>query len=91
MWQKGVIDGGAVRVHRRRWRRGVLSSEVPKGGGEVARELLQVGVLLLVPLAGVKRLCNCGVAARPSVRRNWSLPAPWSGYSSGRNWNWFAR
>jgi hypothetical protein len=39
---------------------------VPEGGGEVARELLRVGVVLLVPLAGVKRLCNGGPTARLS-------------------------
>jgi hypothetical protein len=39
---------------------------VPEGGGEVARELLRVGVELPVPLAGVKRLCNGRATARPS-------------------------
>jgi hypothetical protein len=82
---------GGSGSHRQRWRRGVLSSEVLEGGGEVARELLQVGVVLLVPLVAVKRLYNSGATARLSGRRNWSSSALWSGYSSGRNLNWFAR
>jgi hypothetical protein len=36
---------------------GVLRAGMPEGGGEVVEELLQIGVVLLVPLAGVERLC----------------------------------
>jgi hypothetical protein len=54
---------------------------------EVVEELLQVGVVLLVPLAGVKRLYNGGATARPSGQQNWSSSASWSDYSSGRIWN----
>jgi hypothetical protein len=64
--ERGDRWWGGSSSHRRRWRRGVLSSRVPEGSGEVARELLQVGVVLLVPLAGVKRLCNGGAMATPS-------------------------
>jgi hypothetical protein len=39
---------------------------MPKGGGEVVEELLQVGVVLLVPMAGVRGLGNGGATARPS-------------------------
>jgi hypothetical protein len=39
---------------------------VSEGGGKVVEELLQVGVVLLVPLAWVKRLCNSKATARPS-------------------------
>jgi hypothetical protein len=58
---------------------------VSEDGGKVVEELLQVGVVLLVPLAGVERLCDGRVTARPSGRRNWSSSALWSDYSSGRN------
>jgi hypothetical protein len=44
----------------------VLLVRVLEGGGGVARELLRVGVVLLVPLAGVNWLCNGGATARPS-------------------------
>jgi hypothetical protein len=57
---------------------------VPEGGGEVAGELLKVGVVLLVLLVGVKRLCNSGATVRPNGRRNSSSSASWSSYSSGR-------
>jgi hypothetical protein len=65
--QKGVVDGEldlglspAVMVA------GDLLVRVLEGGGGVARELLRVSVVLLVPLAGVKRLCNGGATVRPS-------------------------
>jgi hypothetical protein len=61
---------------------------VPEGGGEVARELLRVGVVLVVPLAGVKRLCNGGATARPSgggteARRRYG---GWCYDAGKRNW-----
>jgi hypothetical protein len=43
---------------------------MPEGGGEVVKELLQVGVVLLVPLIGVKRLGSSGSTARLNERRN---------------------
>jgi hypothetical protein len=47
---------------------------MPEGGGEVVEELLQVGVVLLVPLIRVKRLGSGGSTARLNGRRNWSSP-----------------
>jgi hypothetical protein len=64
---------------------------VLEGGGKVVEELLRDDVVLTVCLAGAKMLCMGGSTARLSGRRNWSSSALWSGYSSGRNWNWFAR
>jgi hypothetical protein len=48
---------------------------MPEGGGEVVEEPLQVGVVLLVPLVGVKRPCTSGSTARPNGRRDWSSSA----------------
>jgi hypothetical protein len=52
--------------HRRRWRRGVLLALVSKGGAGVARSLLRVDVVLLVPLVGAEGQCDVGSAARLS-------------------------
>jgi hypothetical protein len=64
-WAGDGAEGGDRRwggsgSHRRRWRHGVLLAGLPEGGGEVARETLRVGVVLLVPLAGMKWLCIGG-------------------------------
>jgi hypothetical protein len=40
---------GGSGSYRRRWQRGVLQARMPEGGGEVVEELLQIGVVLLVP------------------------------------------
>jgi hypothetical protein len=40
---------GGSGSYQRRWRRGVLQAGIPEGGGEVVEELLQIGVVLLVP------------------------------------------
>jgi hypothetical protein len=48
---------------------------VSEGSEEAARKLLRVDVVLLVPLAGVKRLCIGGLTARPSGGRALSSPA----------------
>jgi hypothetical protein len=56
---------------------------MPEGDGEVVEELLWVGVVLLVLVAKVRGLCNCGATARPNGRWNNSSSASWSGYSSG--------
>jgi hypothetical protein len=50
---------------------------VPEGDEEAARKLLQVDVVLLVPLAGMKRLCIGGSTARPSSGGALSSPALW--------------
>jgi hypothetical protein len=63
---------------------------MPEGGGEVIEELLQVGVVLLVPLVGVKRPFTGGSTARPSGGRALSSSALRSGCSGGGNENWFA-
>jgi hypothetical protein len=44
-----------------------------EGGREVVKELLRVGVVLLVLLVGVKRPCTGGSTARPNGRRSWSF------------------
>jgi hypothetical protein len=63
------VKGGAEAAYRRRTeaaggapRRvdGVPVARVSEGGEEAARKLLRVDVVLLVPLAGVKRLCIGG-------------------------------
>jgi hypothetical protein len=66
----------------------LLQAGVPEGGGEVVEELLRVGVVLLMPLAGRGRLCIGGLtggraaaelgAHRRCGRRGWSA---WE-----RNW-----
>jgi hypothetical protein len=45
------------------------------GSKEAARKLLRVGVVLLVPLTGVQRLCIGGSTARPSGGGALSSPA----------------
>jgi hypothetical protein len=71
----GLRWGGAEAAYRRRTeaaggapRRvdGVPIARVPEGSEEAARKLPRVDVVLLVPLAGVKRLCIGGSTARPS-------------------------
>jgi hypothetical protein len=64
---------------------------VSKGSEEAARKLLRVDVVLLVPLAGEKRLCVGGSMVRPSGSGALSSPALRSGCFGGGNWNWFAR
>jgi hypothetical protein len=76
----GGAEGGRRRwggsgFHRRRWRHGVLLAGVSEGSEEAARKLLRVDVVLLVPLAGVKRLCIGGSTARPSGGGALSSPA----------------
>jgi hypothetical protein len=56
---------------------------MPEGGGGVVEELLRVGVVLLVLMAGVRGLCNGGATARLNGRWNSSSSASWSSYSSG--------
>jgi hypothetical protein len=41
---------------------------MPEGGGEVVKEPLQFGVVMLVPLVGVKRPYTSGSTARPNGR-----------------------
>jgi hypothetical protein len=54
---------------------GVMRAGAMEGGGEVVEELLHAGVVLLVPLAGMERLCIGGstgsraVAERKAHRR----------------------
>jgi hypothetical protein len=48
---------------------------VSEGSEEAARKLLRVDVVLLVPMAGVKRLCIGGSTARPSGGGALSSPA----------------
>jgi hypothetical protein len=48
-----------------------------EGGGEVVKELLQVGVVLLVLLVGVRGLCNGGATARLSGGGALSSSALW--------------
>jgi hypothetical protein len=81
--ERGIRRWGGSSSHRRRWRPGVLQAGMPEGGGEVVEELLRVGVVLLVLVAGVRGLCNCGATARPNGRRNSGSSASWSSYSSG--------
>jgi hypothetical protein len=73
--------GGSGSYHRR-WRRGVLQAGMLKGGGKVVEELLQIGVVLLVPLARVRRLCFSGstggrAAAKLGAHRRYG--GGWSG------------
>jgi hypothetical protein len=46
---------------------------MPEGGREVVKELLQVGVVLLVPLVGVKRPCTGRSTAWPRRRQSTEL------------------
>jgi hypothetical protein len=73
-------EGGARRwggsgSYRRQWRRGVLRAGMPEGGEEVVEELLYVGVVLLVLLAGMGRLCtggSTGSRAAAELEAHWS-------------------
>jgi hypothetical protein len=51
---------GGSGSYRWRWRRSVLQAGMSEGGGGVVEELLYIGVVLLVPLAGMNRLCTDG-------------------------------
>jgi hypothetical protein len=53
-------DGVDVRFLPAAMAVGVLWAAAMGGGGEVVEELLHVGVVLLVPLAGMERLCTGG-------------------------------
>jgi hypothetical protein len=65
--QKGVVDDEVdLGLSPAAMAASVLLVRVPGGGRGVARELLRVSVVLLVPLARVKQLCNGGATARPS-------------------------
>jgi hypothetical protein len=82
IWPEMGRKGGRRRwggsgFHRRRWRHGVLRAGVSEGSEEAARKLLRVDVVLLVPLAGVKRLCIGGSTARQSGGGALSSPALW--------------
>jgi hypothetical protein len=56
-----VLDGGVdVGFLPAAMVAGVLRARLMEGGGEVVEELLHVGVLLLVPLMGMERLCTGG-------------------------------
>jgi hypothetical protein len=74
-WAEDGAEGGDRRrggsgSYRRRWRHGVLQAGVPEDGGKVVEELLQVGVVLLVPLAEVGRLCVGGsIGGRAAAER----------------------
>jgi hypothetical protein len=59
---------------RRRWRRGVLQARMSEGGRGVVEELLYIGVVLLVPLAGMERLCtdgSMGIRAAAELEAHW--------------------
>jgi hypothetical protein len=62
----GCRRWGGSGFYRWRWRHGVPLAVVLEGSKEAARKLLRVDVLLLVPLAGVKKLCIGRSTARPS-------------------------
>jgi hypothetical protein len=70
-----VLDGGVdVGLLPVAMAAGVLRARVTEDGGEVVEELLHVGVVLLVPLTGMKRLCTGGstggrAAAEEGARR----------------------
>jgi hypothetical protein len=57
---------GGSGFHRRRWRHGAPLAGVSEGSKEATRKLLRVDVVLLVPLAGLKKLCIGRSTARPS-------------------------
>jgi hypothetical protein len=57
---------------------------MPEVGGEVVEELLQVGVVLLVPLVGVKGSCTSESTARPNEwQRKVVGERPWNGLVRG--------
>jgi hypothetical protein len=54
-----VLDGGVdVGLLLAAMVAGVLRARVMEDGGEVVKELLHIGVVLLVPLTGMERLCT---------------------------------
>jgi hypothetical protein len=57
---------------------------MPEVGGEVVEELLQVGVVLLVPLVGVKEPYTGESTARPNGRQRKVVgERPWNGLVRG--------
>jgi hypothetical protein len=57
---------------------------MPEVGGEVVEELVQVGVVLLVPLVGVKGPCTGESTARPNRRQRKVVgERPWNGLMRG--------
>jgi hypothetical protein len=75
----GRTGSTGTEAHRRRGSNGevVPVTGVPKGGKEVAEELLQDNVVLLVPLAGPEGLCSGELTVKPSGGGALSLPALW--------------
>jgi hypothetical protein len=66
------------------WWHGVLQGGMPEVGGEVVEELLQVGVVLLVLLVGVKGPCTGESTARPNGRQRKVVDErPWNGLVRG--------
>jgi hypothetical protein len=60
---------------------------MPEVGGEVVEELLQVGVVLLVPLVGVKGPRTGESTARPNGRQRKVVgERPWNGLMRGLRW-----
>jgi hypothetical protein len=59
-------------------------ARVPEGSEEAARKLLRVDVVLLVPLARVKRLRIGGSTTRPSGGGALSSPELWKMLLGGR-------
>jgi hypothetical protein len=72
-----VLDGGVdVGFLPAVMAAGVLQARATEGGGEVVEELLHVGVVLLVPLAGMEQLCTGGsTGSSPAL---WEMMLRWS-------------
>jgi hypothetical protein len=75
----------------RRWRCSILQAGMPEGDGEVVEELLQIGVVLLVPLAGVGRLCVGGSTGGRVAAELGSHRRCGEQHSGARKRNWVGR
>jgi hypothetical protein len=64
---------------------------MPEGGGEVVEELLQIGVVLLVPLAGMGWLCVGGSTGGRAAAELGAHPRGGEQHSGARKQNWVGR
>jgi hypothetical protein len=86
MGQRAVIDGGVdLGLLPAAMAAGVLWARVMEGGEGGAESLPEDDVVLMMPLAGVGRLCTGWSAEGRAAAEERCPPALWSGSSGGEN------
>jgi hypothetical protein len=84
--QKVVIDGGVdLGLLPAAMVAGVLRTRATEGGEGGAESLLEDDVVLMMPLAGVGRLCSDRSAGGRAAAEEKGTSALWSGSSGGEN------